>query len=55
MFWEVLLFAVVLSIDSFYAAFAMGFRHFSAKRAFSFAFSSAFAEGVATAIGFLGG
>ena len=53
MFWEVLLFAVVLSIDSFSAAFAMGFRHFSAKRAFSFAFSSAFAEGVATAIGFL--
>jgi putative Mn2+ efflux pump MntP len=52
-FWEVLLFAVVLSIDSFSAAFAMGFRHFSAKRAFSFAFSSAFAEGMATAIGFL--
>ena len=26
MFWEVLLFAVVLSIDSFSAAFAMGFR-----------------------------
>ena len=31
----------------------MGFRDFSAKRAFSFAFSSAFAEGGATAIGFL--
>jgi manganese efflux pump family protein len=53
MFWEVLLFSIVLSIDSFSAAFAMGFRNFSAKRAFSFAFSSAFAEGAATAIGFL--
>ena len=51
--WEILLFAVVLSIDSFSAAFAMGFRHFSPRRAFSFAFSSAFAEGAATAIGFL--
>jgi putative Mn2+ efflux pump MntP len=53
MFWEVLVFSAVLSIDSFSAAFAMGFREFSAKRAFSFAFSSAFAEGAATAIGFL--
>lgn len=50
--WEIILFAVVLSIDSFSAAFAMGFRRFSAERAFSFAFSSAFAEGFATAIGF---
>ena len=52
-FWEIVLFAIVLSIDSFSAAFAMGFRKFSAKRAFSFAFSSAFAEGAATVIGFL--
>jgi manganese efflux pump family protein len=52
-FWEIVLFSIVLSIDSFSAAFAMGFRKFSAKRAFSFAFSSAFAEGAATAIGFL--
>ncbi|NUN67022.1 hypothetical protein HCU40_20760 (plasmid) [Pseudanabaena biceps] len=52
-FWEIVLFSIVLSIDSFSAAFAMGFRKFSAKRAFSFAFSSAFAEGSATAIGFL--
>lgn len=51
--WEILLFSIVLSIDSFSAAFAMGFRRFSAKRAFSFAFSSAFAEGAATGIGFL--
>jgi len=50
---ELLLFALVLSIDSFSAAFAMGFRRFSARRAFSFAFCSAFAEGAATAIGFL--
>lgn len=53
MIWEIVLFAVVLSIDSFSAAFAMGFRRFSAKRAFSFAFSSAFAEGAATLVGFL--
>lgn len=52
-FWEIVLFSIVLSIDSFSAAFAMGFRKFSAKRAFYFAFSSAFAEGFATAIGFL--
>ena len=52
MTWEIILFAVVLSLDSFSAAFAMGFRRFSAKRAFSFAISSAFAEGVATVIGF---
>jgi putative Mn2+ efflux pump MntP len=50
---ELLLFSLVLSIDSFSAAFAMGFRRFSARRAFTFAFSSAFAEGAATAIGFL--
>jgi putative Mn2+ efflux pump MntP len=53
MAWAIILFAIVLSIDSFSAAFAMGFRHFSPRRAFSFAFSSAFAEGGATAIGFL--
>ncbi len=53
MAWEIILFAIVLSIDSFSAAFAMGFRRFSARRAFSFAFSSAFAEGLATLIGFL--
>lgn len=53
MAWEIILFAIILSIDSFSAAFALGFRRFSAKRAFSFAFSSAFAEGGATAIGFL--
>ncbi len=31
----------------------MGFRPFSAQRAFSFAFSSAFAEGAATVVGFV--
>ena len=52
MTWEIILFSVVLSLDSFSAAFAMGHRRFTAKRAFSFAFSSAFAEGIATVIGF---
>ena len=51
--WDILLLAVVLSVDSFSAAFAMGFRRFSAARALSFALSSAFAEGAATALGFL--
>lgn len=50
---ELLVFALVLSIDSFSAAFAMGFRRFSARRAFTFAFSSAVAEGGATALGFV--
>jgi putative Mn2+ efflux pump MntP len=53
MAFEIILFAAILSIDSFSAAFAMGFRRFSARRAFSFAFCSAFAEGAATALGFL--
>lgn len=53
MYWEIAIFAIVLSIDSFSAAFAMGFRRFTAKRAFLFAFSSAFAEGAATTAGFL--
>jgi len=50
---ELLLFAFVLSIDSFSAAIALGFRHFSPRRALFFAFSSGFSEGLATAIGFL--
>jgi putative Mn2+ efflux pump MntP len=49
---ELFLFTIILSIDSFSAAVALGFRHFSLKRAFFFAFSSGFAEGMATAIGF---
>jgi putative Mn2+ efflux pump MntP len=53
MFIELLLFTIVLSIDSFSAAIALGFRHFSLRRAFFFAFSSGFSEGMATAIGFL--
>ena len=53
MSWEIVLFAIVLSVDSFSAAFAMGFRRFSARRAFSFAFSSAFVEALATIFGFL--
>lgn len=50
---ELLLFSLALSIDSFSAAVALGFRHFSPKRALFFAFSSGFSEGLATAIGFL--
>ena len=49
---EILLFSLVLSIDSFSAAVALGFRHFSRKRAFFFAFSSGLSEGLATTIGF---
>lgn len=50
---EIILFALVLSIDSFSAALALGVRHFSAKRAFFFAMSSGLSEGIATALGFL--
>lgn len=53
MFIEVLLFSLVLSIDSFSAAVALGFRHFSPRRALFFALSSGFSEGMATALGFL--
>jgi manganese efflux pump family protein len=53
MFIEVLLFSLVLSIDSFSAAVALGFRHFSPRRAFFFAVSSGLTEGLATALGFL--
>jgi manganese efflux pump family protein len=50
---ELVLFSLVLSIDSFSAALALGFRHFSPKRALFFALSSGLTEGLATAIGFL--
>jgi manganese efflux pump family protein len=50
MVMELLLFTLVLSIDSFSAALALGFRHFSSKRALFFALSSGFSEGFATAI-----
>lgn len=49
---ELIAFTIVLSIDSFTAALALGFRHFSARRMFLFACTSGFAEGAATAIGF---
>lgn len=55
MILELIVFTIVLSIDSFTAAVALGFRHFSPKRAFLFAFSSGFSEGAATAIGFVVG
>jgi putative Mn2+ efflux pump MntP len=50
---ELLLFTIVLSIDSFSAAIAMGFRHFSPRRALFFALSSGLSEGLAIALGFL--
>ncbi len=53
MILELLLFTAVLSVDSFSAAIALGFRHFSWRRALFFALSSGFSEGLATAIGFL--
>lgn len=53
MILEVILFSLVLSIDSFSAALAMGFRHFSRRRALFFALSSGLTEGVATALGFV--
>ena len=53
MLLELLLFTAVLSVDSFSAALALGFRHFSARRALFFALSSGMAEGVATMAGFL--
>ncbi len=53
MLLELILFTVVLSIDSFSAALALGFRHFSRRRALFFALSSGLSEGVATALGFL--
>jgi manganese efflux pump family protein len=53
MFLDLLLFSFILSIDSFSAALALGFRHFSARRALFFALSSGFSEGLATALGFL--
>jgi putative Mn2+ efflux pump MntP len=53
MLLELLLFTAVLSVDSFSAAIALGFRHFSWRRALFFAFSSGASEGLATALGFL--
>lgn len=50
---ELLLFTVALSVDSFSAALALGFRHFSRRRALFFALSSGLSEGLATAMGFL--
>lgn len=50
---ELILFTAALSVDSFTAAVALGFRHFSRRRALFFALSSGCAEGIATAVGFL--
>jgi putative Mn2+ efflux pump MntP len=50
---ELLLFTLALSIDSFSAAIALGFRHFSSRRALFFALCSGLSEGMAIALGFL--
>ncbi|UZQ54472.1 manganese efflux pump MntP family protein [Trichothermofontia sichuanensis B231] len=50
---ELLIFTLVLSIDSFSAALALGFRRFSHRRALFFALSSGFSEGFAIFLGFL--
>ncbi|WP_099238822.1 manganese efflux pump [Synechococcus sp. BDU 130192] len=50
---DIIIFALVLSIDSFSAALALGIRHFSGKRALFFALSSGLSEGVAIALGFI--
>lgn len=52
MFFELLLFSVVSSIDSFTAAIALGFRSFTPHEARFFVFISAATQGLATAVGF---
>jgi putative Mn2+ efflux pump MntP len=52
---EILIIGLVLSIDSFSAAVAMGHRPFTRKDALKFAFSSGGAEGLATLVGALAG
>jgi putative Mn2+ efflux pump MntP len=52
---EILIVGLVLSIDSFSAAVAMGHRPFTRKDALKFAFSSGGAEGLATLVGALAG
>ncbi len=49
---ELILFALVLSADSFSAALAMGTRPFTFKRATFFAFSSGLGEGLAAYVGY---
>lgn len=53
--FEVLIFGLILSADSFSAAVAMGSRKFSNKDLLKFAFASGGAEGVSTLAGFFAG
>lgn len=53
MSFEIIPLAVTLGIDSFSAAFAIGLRGFSARRAFLFAFGHAFAGAAAAVADFL--
>ena len=52
---EVMVLGLVLSVDSFSAAVAMGHRPFTRKEALRFAFSSGGAEAMATLVGALAG
>jgi putative Mn2+ efflux pump MntP len=55
LFLEVMIIGMVLSVDSFSAAVAMGHRPFTRKDALKFAFSSGGAEAMATLVGALAG
>ena len=52
---ELIFFSILLNIDTFSAAFALGYRRFSFRRLLAYAFSSSVAGGTATAIGFICG
>lgn len=53
--WEIMILGLVLSVDSFSAAVALGHRPFTRKDALRFAFSSGGAEALATLVGALAG
>lgn len=55
MFFEILTVGLILSIDSFSAALAMGLKPFTRKDAFKFALSSGGAEALVTLFGALAG
>ena len=55
MYLEIIVVGLILSVDSFSAAIAMGLRPFSKKDAFKFAFSSGGAESLMTLIGAMAG
>jgi putative Mn2+ efflux pump MntP len=50
--FELIFFSVLLNIDTFSAAFTIGFLQFSPRRLLAYSFSSFFVGGAVTAIGF---